>query len=94
MGRFIINLPGNLHGEVRTGTVRKVGFNLNIFSKKKHTNEQKTGYIVRVGNQQEYRLFKSTDGTWSQDEDGEKELGSGIYLTIKEAIIEKETIAN
>jgi hypothetical protein len=94
MGHFIINLPDNLQGDVRWGTVRKkVGFNLNPFRKNKQINETKIGYIVRVSNQ-EYRLFKSMDGKWSQDEDGEKELGSGIYLAIREAILEKETNSN
>ena len=94
MGHFTIDLPNNLHADVRWGTVRKVAFNLNFFSKKKQTNQQKTGYIVKVGSQQEYRLFKSKDGKWSVDVDGQKELGPGIYQTIKDAIIAKETNSN
>lgn len=90
MGHFTINLPDNKQADVRWGHVKKTGFNVNIFAKTKRETEPKTGYIVRVAPDTEYRLFKSKNGTWSEDPDSKIALRNEPLLSIQKAIIEKE----
>ena len=79
---------------MRYGLVKKKSSILRFFSKNKAENETKTGYVVRVGSdkatRKEYWLFKSKDGKWSEDADGQKELSNDLYMNIKDAISEKE----
>jgi hypothetical protein len=92
MGYFTINLPNNIQGEVRWGSVSKSNnhlFTLLLPWKKFH-NERKTGYIIKLKsafvNETEYRLFKSEEGHWSQDADGKIEVNEPIALSIRKAI--------
>jgi hypothetical protein len=89
MGHFTINLPENKLGNVRSGKVRHK--QILPFSKSKKL-EHKTGYIVRVPgeNEEVYTLYKSKDGRWTTDIQGEKELESYIHFYLKYFIIERE----
>lgn len=91
MGHFIIDLPGNTRGDVRWGTVTKKHFSL--FKRRKEESWSKKGYIVKTTdekNQAEYRLFKSKNGEWSTDEEGNNPLNNEVLFSIQRAIIEKE----
>jgi hypothetical protein len=94
MGHFTINLPDGKLGDVLYGTVRRKSSIFSLFSKNKEKNESKTGYVVRFGNnkanQEEYRLYKSKEGNWSQDVEGQNELDNDLHLSIRNAINEKE----
>jgi hypothetical protein len=90
MGHFTISLPDNKQGDVTWGKLRKLGINLNLFSKAKPEHEAKTGYIVRVAPNDEYRLFKSKNGKWSEDPECKIALNDEWMLSIQKAIIEKE----
>ena len=84
MGHFTINLPGNRVGEVFWGKVRKLEFPFLWKSK-----DEKTGYIIRINpgeSRNEYRLFKTKEGRWSQDPDGLVEVEDETTLAIKQAI--------
>lgn len=90
MGYFEIDLPENKKGEVRWGILRKMQFS--FFRKQK--SDSKKGYIVYVTDalsRREYRLFKSQDGEWSRDPDGKVKLEDATEITIKNAIVEKES---
>lgn len=93
MGQFTINLTDGRLGDVRYGTVKRKSSILSLFSKNKEKNETKTGYVVRLrddkATQKEYRLFKSIEGKWSQDVEGQKELDSEL-LSMRNAIDAKE----
>ena len=89
MGHFTINLPENKKGEVRWGIVSEMKFSFI----RKNISESKQAYIVNVSDTDgklEYRLFKSKNGEWSKDPEGEGELDSEILIQIKNAIVEKE----
>jgi hypothetical protein len=89
MGHFTIDLPENKKGNVRWGMMSKMQFS--FFRRNK--SESKKGYIVSVSDDKtksEYRLFKSKNGEWSKDPEGESELDSETLILIKNAIIEKE----
>ncbi|MFI5155109.1 MAG: hypothetical protein ACHQEM_02940 [Chitinophagales bacterium] len=91
MGHFIIDLPENRKGDVRWGTVFKKHFSL--FKSRKNESWSKTGYIVKITgekNHSGYRLFRSKNGEWSTDEDGNKPLNNEFMLSIQKAIIDKE----
>ena len=94
MGQFTITLPDGRLADVRDGTVRRESSILSFFSKSKARNETKKGYVVWVGddqtNREEYWLFKSKEGKWSQDAEGQKELDNDLYISIRNAIDEKE----
>ena len=92
MGHFTIQLPDGQQGAVRYGTVKRTSLLLNFFSKNKLKAEAKTGYVVRMDKKEreEYWLFKSKDGHWSKDVEGEQALDSDLYRAIKNAISEKE----
>jgi hypothetical protein len=94
MGHFTIQLPENKLGEVRFGTIKKNKIIPSLFQKNKLKPDSKTGYFVRVNNNnnpEEYWLFKSKDGKWSTDINGEKEIDSYIYMYISYFISEKES---
>lgn len=80
--------------EVRYGTVKRTNINLNLFSKNKPKAEAKTGYVVRVSADkkkgEEYWLFKSKSGHWSKDLEGEQELDTELYRSLKNAISQQE----
>ena len=89
MGHFTIDLPENKKGDVRWGDVFKMQFSL--FRKNK--SESSRGYIVTVSDSNgimEYRLFKSQNGKWSTDPEGQTELDGNLLTLIKDAIIKKE----
>jgi hypothetical protein len=89
MPHFTIDLPENKKGDVRWGKVVKMHFS--FFRKSK--SESKRGYVVNVSDsngKMEYRLFKSQNGRWSKDPDGQNELDDKMLMLIKDAIIEKE----
>lgn len=91
MGHFMIDLPENKKGDVRWGTVSKK--HLSLFKRRKEENWSKTGYIVKIiddKNQVEYRLFKSKNGEWSTDEDGNNHLNNEVLFSIQKGIIERE----
>ena len=91
MGYFEIDLPENKKGQVRWGIARKMQFS--FFRKNK--SESNKGYIVSITNAdsiKEYRLFKSQNGEWCMDPEGEIKLEDNIYLLIKNAIMAKEGI--
>jgi hypothetical protein len=90
MGYFEIDLPENKKGEVRWGILRKM--RLSFF--RKQEPDSKKGYIVYVTDaesKREYRLFKSRDGEWSRDPDGKVKLEDDNEISIKNAIVEKES---
>jgi hypothetical protein len=92
MGHFTIHLPDNRQGDVRWGKVRKLQFPLLGLTRKR--NEEKTGYIVTIDPAVEgkstYKLFKTKEGQWSQDPDGNTQVEDTILLAIKEAIEQHE----
>jgi hypothetical protein len=94
MGHFTITLPDGRLGDVRYGTVRTKSSIFSFFLGNKAKKETKTGYVVRIGNdkspQEECWLYRSTDGKWSQDVEGQKELDNDMYLSIRNAINEKD----
>ena len=98
MGYFTINLPNNIHGEVRWGKVSKLDKQLFTLLQpwRKFQLETKTGYIIKLSsafvNETEYKLFKSPEGIWSQDADGKVQLQEPIALAIRKAIEEHETV--
>ncbi|MEJ7739952.1 MAG: hypothetical protein WKF97_21220 [Chitinophagaceae bacterium] len=98
MGRFEISLPDNIKGEVRSGKVIKMqkGFLDLLLPWKKVNREEKTGYIIKVKstveNNTEYRLFKTTEGNWSQDADGLIKMEGETAMAIKKAIEEHEKL--
>jgi hypothetical protein len=91
MGQFIIDLPNNLQGNVRWGTIRKKSSPLGWF-KKGLDNEVKKGYIIQIKpaskDQKEYRLLKTKEGNWtSEDDSGFKVTPDDkISVEIKKAI--------
>lgn len=94
MAHFTINLPDNTMGEVNYGRVFKNSL-FNPFRIKKSKEEPKTGYIVRltpkIEGQEKYMLYKSKEGKWSKDPEGNISVGDETILKdIKEAIIKKE----
>jgi hypothetical protein len=93
MGHFTIQLPENKLGDVRSGTIKKKRIIPALFQKNKIKTDSKTSYCVRVNNKnnpEEYWLFKSKDGKWSTDINGEKEIDSYIYMYISYFISEQE----
>ena len=89
MGHFIMDLPDNKKGDVRWGIVSKMQFS--FF--RKNISESKQVYIVNVSDTDgkiEYRLFRSKNGNWSKDPEGQIGLEDEILILIKDAIIEKE----
>jgi hypothetical protein len=90
MGHFTIQLPNNLHGDVRCGTIRKKTLLLNLFKRSKP--DVKRGYVVKIEpsstTASEYRLLKTMDGKWlsesiggfqvSQDDDMTASIRSAI----------------
>ena len=93
MGHFTIKLPNNRLGDVRWGKVRKIALPFGWLLKK--DKDAKTGYIIRVsqgiGNQREYRLFKTKDGKWFHDPDGKIPVEDEAAIAIKQAIDYQET---
>jgi len=95
MGHFTIKLPNNRFGDVRWGKVRKIALPFGYLFKK--DKDAKTGYIIKVsqgiGNQNEYRLFKTEDGRWFHDPDGKKPVEDEAAIAIKQAIEQQETFS-
>ena len=94
MGRFDINLPNNVRGAVRWGTVRKINGFLSLLPWHRSYREEKTGYVITVEpatkREREYRLFKSKAGEWSQDAEGTIPLKHETLLALKTAIEEQQ----
>jgi hypothetical protein len=89
MGHFTIDLPENKKGDVRWGIVSEMKFS--FF--RKNISESKQAYIVNVSDTDgklEYRLFRSKNGEWSKDPEGESQLDNETLILIKNAIVEKE----
>jgi hypothetical protein len=89
MGHFTIYLPENKKGDARWGIVSKMQFSLIP----KNKSESNKGYIVNVSDTYGkivYRLYKSKNGEWSKDPEGEIGLDNETLIFIKNAIIEKE----
>jgi hypothetical protein len=89
MGHFTIDLPENKKGDARWGIVSKMQFSFI----RKNKSESNRGYIVNVSDTDGkivYRLFKSKNGGWSKDPEGEIGLDNETLIFIKNAIIEKE----
>jgi hypothetical protein len=89
MGHFTIDLPENKKRDVRWGIVSNMKFSIS----RENKSESKQGYIVNVSDTDgniEYRLFKSKNGEWSKDPEGEIGLDNETLIFIKNAIIEKE----
>ena len=68
MAHFIIQLPDGRKASVRKGTIIKKGIGLQAFFSRRLQAEKKSGYIIHLGSpdgqQKEYRLLKSTEGSW------------------------------
>jgi hypothetical protein len=96
MGYFTINLPNNIQGEVRWGTVSRLDKQLFkvLLPWRKFHRESRTGYIIKLKsafvNETEYRLFRTEEGHWSVDPDGKLEVNEPIALSIRKAIEEHE----
>ena len=90
MGQFVINLPDNRKGDVRWGKVVKTASLLRLLPWVKGNVEEKTGYLIKVEpaveQEREFRLFRTKEGNWSQDEDGKIGLAGETILAIKKAI--------
>ena len=93
MGHFTIKLPNNRLGDVRWGKVRKIALPFGWLLKK--DKDTKTGYIIKVsqgiGDQREYRLFKTKDGSWFHDPDGKIPVEDEASIAIMQAIEHQET---
>jgi hypothetical protein len=94
MGHFTINLPDNRRGDVRWGKVRRLKLPFQWLFRK--NSDEKTGYIIKVspaiGNQSEYRLFKTKDGKWFHDPDGRTPVEEVAAVAIKQAIEQQDNI--
>ena len=95
MGYFTIDLPGRITGEVRFGKVMRklVPANLfDLFRKKPSGSEEKTGYIVKIGEGQLYRLLRTKEGEWLNESDSGFPVAKDddTSLAIKKAIEEYE----
>ena len=98
MGQFNINLPDNRKGNVRWGKTMKISTLFRLLPWIKGNLDEKTGYFVNIepsiGKDSEYRLFKTKEGSWFQDEEGKIPLEGETMLSIKKAIEEHEKISN
>ena len=92
MGHFTIRLPNNRLGDVRWGKVRKIALPFGWLFK--NDKDAKTGYVIKVseglGNESEYRLFKTKDGRWFHDPDGMRPVEDEAAIAIKQAIEHQE----
>lgn len=90
MGHFTINLPNNLQGDVRFGTIKKKSLLSDLFKKSNH--DIKKGYIIKIQptstEHDEYRLLKTKEGKWtSEDVEGfQVSPDNEISTAIKSAI--------
>lgn len=79
MGHFTINLPNNLQGDVRFGTIKMKSLFLDLFKSKKLKDEVLKGYVINLeptsSKNKEYRLLKTNEGKWTS-----KGIG-GFYVT-------------
>ena len=98
MGRFNINLPDNRHGNVRWGKATKISNLFRLLLGIKGNIDEKTGYFVKIEpaleKEVEFRLFRTKEGNWFQDEDGSIPLEGETMLSIKKAIEEQENISD
>ena len=98
MGQFKIDLPGNRKGDVRWGRVMRTTSLFRLLPWVKGKVDTRTGYLIKVEpaveRETEYRLFRTNEGSWSQDEDGRVALEGETMLAIKKAIEEQEKTAN
>ena len=88
MGHFTIDLPEGKKADVRFGTVFKISFSL---LRRKKAASQK-GYIIQVsgpGQTSEYRFFKTQQGDWYKDPEGEMKLDEQDVI-IQQAIVARE----
>ena len=94
MGQFNIGLPQNRKGNVRWGKVIKTTSLLRLLPWIKGKPEEKTGYIIKIEpaleHKTEFRLFKTKEGNWSQDEDGRIPLEGETIQFIRKAIEDHE----
>ena len=62
--------------------------------RKRTKPELTTGYVIKLKsafvNETEYRLFKTEEGAWFQDERGKVEVKEPVTLAIKRAIEDHE----
>ena len=90
MGQFTISLPDNRTGKVKWGKVVKTASLLRLLPWIKGNVEEKTGYLIKVEpaveHGAEFRLFRTKEGNWSQDEDGKIALAGETIQAIKKAI--------
>jgi len=92
MGHFTINLPNNLQGDVRFGTIKKKSLFWDFFRTKKSNDDIKTGYIIKIEptstDHNEYRLLKTKEGKWSSEDAGGFQVSPDdeISIAIKSAI--------
>lgn len=97
MGHFTINLPNNLQGDVRFGTIKKKSLFLDLFKTKKSNDDIKKGYIIKIGptstEHNEYRLLKTKEGKWTSEEVGGFQVSPDdeICVSIKNAIDDYES---
>lgn len=90
MGHFTINLPNNLQGDVRFGTIKKKSLLSDLFKKSNH--DIKKGYIIKIQptstEHDEYRLLKTKEGKWTSEDVGgfqvspDDEISTAIKSTI------------
>ena len=98
MAQFIIDLPYNRQGNVKTGVMRKEKSFADIFFPwKKINREEKLAYIVLVEpgyDINEYRLLKTKEGKWLEDGEDKwlREGESTFSLAIKKAIDDYENL--
>jgi len=97
MAQFIIDLPNNRQGNVKTEIMKKAKKSFkNLFSPwKKINNEEKIAYIVYVEpgyDINEYHFLKTKEGKWLESgEDKWLREGEGTFnMAIKKAIDEYE----
>lgn len=90
MGHFTINLPNNLQGDVRFGTIKKKSLLSDLFKKSNH--DIKKGYIIKIQptstEHDEYRLLKTKEGKWTSEDVGGFQVSPDdeISTAIKSAI--------
>lgn len=74
MERFTINLPNDLQGDVRFGTIKKKSLLSDFFKTKKSNDDIKKGYIIKIQlastEHDEYRLLKTKEGKWTSEDVG------------------------
>lgn len=94
MSEFSITLPDNRKALVKTGKVTQKRLLRYLFQSRKSTT--RTGYLVRTdmrdGAQKDYMLYKTNDGKWWLDAEGQRPPQENtIEMAIKKAIESHES---